>query len=79
MSRFAASTRVPVVALTCGPRVGLDDAQRALVDEFDELYPFEKLSVLRSAFRAGRLDVVGADLFALAQKRAAVADVALEQ
>lgn len=74
---FTATTRIPIAALTdlarlkqlygCGPRLTLDEEQIALLEAFTELYPSEKMHVFIAAARAGRAEVLGADLLALAQ------------
>ena len=78
--RFTAATQIPLEALgplaalkerySCGPRIELDAAQRAMLEAVDELYPTQKLRIAHAALTAGRDYIIGADIFALAQKAA---------
>ena len=80
--KFESGTQLPISALgplaklkeryQCGPLVSLDEAQRAMLEAFDELYPAEKLCVVHAALNAGRSCISGAQLFALAPKPAAI-------
>jgi hypothetical protein len=66
------STRLPFACLSldallkarydCGPILDLDGAQRALLQGFLDLYPYEQYRVRRIAEKAGREYVVGSDL-----------------
>lgn len=78
--KFTASTRLPISALgplaklkehyACGPLLELDEAQRAMLEEFDDLYPAEKLRVANAALSTRRDHITGADLFALERRPA---------
>jgi hypothetical protein len=80
MTAFTAATHLPLSALTtlarlkeryaCGPCLGLDASQRALLDAFRALYPRDKLRIVQGAMDAGRLCISGAEVLPLVPKNA---------